>query len=259
VPCTRCGEFSTGLAFGTRDWVDSPDGLTADELENRIRAARNIKHCVSTESAAAGLDDDTATAEPAWSVDATRGYVSADPIACRACGEHLPITRRDIAAAHNRLTAKDARWLHGYIAMKETVVCGLRHPGVGLHGDLGTFVTAGTRPVFIPGQKLLDLVDKKLLSSKKLETKLAGSTPCQLPTDELPAGVAPEIVLEVELGIGLAEIAMALRDHGRTPLRGVGTLRTATYQWDGEHGRLLYMDFDVRVREDVARRLASRR
>jgi hypothetical protein len=260
VPCSGCGEFATGVSLGTRDWVESPDGMAADDLENRIRAARGIKRRASTESAAVGLDDDTATAEPAWSVDATRVSISADPIACRSCGEHLPITRRDLAAAHSQLSARDVRWLAGYVAMKETVVCGLRHPGVALHGDLGTFVTVDARPVFIPGQKLLDLVDKKLLSSKKLQTRLAGTSPCRLPAGELPVGVGPpEIRLEVELGIGLAEIAKSLRDHGRTPLRGVGTLRTATYQWDGDHGRLLYMDFDARVRADVAGRLAGSR
>lgn len=262
LPCSGCGEFPTGTAFGARDWLDAPDGLTADEIELRVRAARGTARRASTEGAAAGLDDDTATAEPAWSVDATRVSLSSDPIACRACGDHLPITRRDVASAHARLSAKDLRWLTGYVTMKETVVCGLRHAGVGVRGDLGTFLTVERQPVFIPSQRLLDLVDKKLLSSKKLQAKLAGATGCQLPTGNLPvpAGVgAPSVVLDVELGIGLAEIAKSLRDHGKTPLRGVGTLRTSTYQWDGDHGRLLYMDFDVRVREDVARRHTAER
>lgn len=256
VSCTACGAYPTGVAFGTRDWVASPDALVADEVELKIRKARGPMRA-STEASAYGLDDDTATAEPAWSVDATRVDVSADPIACRSCATHLPITRRDLASAHIRLSSNEARWLQSYITMKETVVCGLRHPSVGLHGDLGTFASAGGQPVFIPSQRLLDLIDKKLLPPKKLVTKLAGTTPCRGPRGDLPlpAGyTSPSIVLDVELGIGLAEIAKSLREHGNTPLRGLGTLRTTSYQWDDDHGRLLYMDFDARVRDEVARR-----
>lgn len=259
VSCTSCGEYATGVAFGRRDWVNSPDGLTADEVALKIRKARGPMR-PSTEAGAYGLDDDTATAEPAWTVDATRVDVSADPIACRACATHLPITRRELASAHNRLSTNDARWLSSYITMKETIVCGLRHANVGLRGDLGTFVGTDTQPVYIPSQRLLDLVDKKLLSSKKLVAKLAGATTSRGPGGDLPLRVgytAPAIVLDVELGIGLAEIAKSLREHGKTPLRGLGTLRITSFRWDDDHGRLLYMDFDARVRDAVAHPVAD--
>jgi hypothetical protein len=261
VPCADCGEYSTGVALGARDWMESPDSVTAEELDARIRKARGQGRA-ATEGGSDGLDGDTASAEPPWSVDATRVRLGSDPIACGTCGAGLPILRRDLASAHNRLTPKDIRWLHGYVAMKETVLCGLRHEGIGLRGDLGTFVTLAAKPAFIPSQKLLDLVDKKLLSRKSLLAKLEGSTRSRLDRGILPLPrgyTPPSIMLDVELGIGLAEIAKSLREHGKTPLRGLGTLRTATYRWDEDHGRLLYMEFDVRVRDDIARQSAAGR
>jgi hypothetical protein len=206
VACPGCGEYSTGLSLGARDWIESPDVLTADELDARIRKARGVTRA-STNSGAGGLDDDTATAEPAWTIDASRVALTGEPVACTACTAKLPVSRRDIASAHTRLTAKDIRWLHSYVTMKETVVCGLRYEGVGLRGDLGTFVTAGTLPVFIPSQRLLDLIDKKLLPPKQLLAKLGGTTACRVGDTDLPlpAGYAgPSVVLDVELGIGLA-------------------------------------------------------
>jgi hypothetical protein len=260
VACSGCGEYPAGLSFGKRDWIESPDALTADELDARVRKVKGGSMRATTFSGAGGLDDDTATAAPAWALDATRVTPSSEPVPCPACAEELPITRRDIASAHTRLVAKDIRWLHGYVTMKETVVCGLRHDGIGFRGDLGMFVAAGTQPVFVPSQKLLDLVDKKLLPPKKLLAALAGHTPCRAggATLPLPTGFGgPSHTLDVELGIGLAEIAKSLRDRGKTPLRGVGTLRTVSYQWGTDHGRLLYMDFDVRVRDVIARHRAG--
>jgi hypothetical protein len=240
-----------------RDWIQSPDVLTADELDARIRKVRGGPRAPTDPGD--GLDADTATAEPAWSVDATRVSPGTEPIACPGCRAELPMTGRDVAAAHGRLATKDARWLHSYVTMKETIVCGLRHPDVGLRGDLGTFINASATsralPLFVASQRLIDLVDKTLLAPRKALAKLAGAGDCTVAGAVLPFPTqysGPTVVLDVELGIGLAEIAKSLRDHGKTPLRGLGTLRTASGNWGGDHVRLLYMEFDPRVRAGLS-------
>jgi hypothetical protein len=272
VACTGCGAYATDRAFGPRDWLESPDKMRADEIDARIDKARGLSLPESEPDVDDDLlDEDTANAEVPWLADGGRVNPSTDAIGCPACDGDLGLTWQDLARGHACLSAKDINWLHGYITMKESIVCALRHAGVGYRGDMGTFINAYTPaaraggvtvsaqalPLFIPSKRFNNLVDKSLLGPEALLEKLGSEASCYVGDDMLPFPGeynGPALVIEDELGHGLAEIAKALRERGSTPLRGIGTLRIVSYTWDGEHGRLVYLDFAPRIRDELADR-----
>lgn len=281
VACPECGEFATGLVLGQRDWLArrAPHGgeqVFTDELQREllalVRKARGAADGEDEDEGEgegegegddagddAGDDDDSVVTVERVEVDGRED----DEIDCDHCQAGLGVTWGDLAVAHARLSGGQQVWLEGYVRMKDMARCALFLDGVAVRTGLGLFINVTTRvpglraqamPLFVASRALADKVAPDVLAEQAFVYRLASEESCRAGDLELQLPTqydGPRVTVDLEVGVGLDEIAAELRATGRAPLRGLGTLRRLEYTWDDDAGTMIYLDFDEALRAAV--------
>ncbi len=276
VACPECGEFATGLVLGQRDWLArrAPHGgerVFTDEVQREllglVREARGAAEDEDEDEDEEdegdaddeGDDDDSVVTVERVEVEGRED----DEIDCDHCQAGLGVTWGDLAVAHARLSGGQQVWLEGYVRMKDMARCALFLDSVAVRTGLGLFVNVTTRvpglraqamPLFVASRALADKVGPEVLADQAFMYRLASEESCRAGELELQLPTqynGPRVTVDLEVGVGLDEIAAELRATGRAPLRGLGTLRRLEYSWDDDSGTMIYLDFDEALRAAV--------